>query len=89
MYIDKLDNIVNKDNHAYHTTFKIIAHILILVKNNGKDSKFKVEDHVRRSKHKTIFEKRYVPNCSEEVFVIKKWTYVISDLNNEEIVGTF
>ena len=32
---------------------------------------------------------------SEEVFVIKKvkntllWTYVISDLNREEIVGTF
>ena len=34
-------------------------------------------------------------NCSEEVFVISKiknivpWTYVISDLNGEKIVGTF
>ena len=32
------------------------------------------------------------PNWSEEVFVIKNtvpWTYVINDLNEEEIVGTF
>ena len=31
-------------------------------------------------------------NWSEEVFVIKNtvpWTYVINDLNEEEIVGTF
>ena len=39
--------------------------------------------------------KRYVPNCFEEAFVIKKvkntvpWTYVISNLNVEETVGTF
>ena len=36
-----------------------------------------------------------MPNWSEEVFVIKKvkntvpWTYVINDLNGEEIRGTF
>ena len=36
-----------------------------------------------------------MPNWSEEVFVIKKvkntvpWTYVIKDLNGEEIIGTF
>ena len=42
-----------------------------------------------------IFSKGYVPNWSEEVFLIKKvknavsWTYVISDLNGEEIVGIF
>ena len=34
-------------------------------------------------------------NCSEEIFAIKKikntvpWTYVINDLNGEEIIGTF
>ena len=37
----------------------------------------------------------YTPNCSEEVFVIKKvkntvpWTYVSNDLNGEEIIGAF
>ena len=36
-----------------------------------------------------------MPNWSEEIFVIMKikntvlWTYVINDLNGEEIVGTF
>ena len=63
--------------------------------NNEKDSEFKVDDHVRMPKYKNIFEKCYVRNWSEEVFVIKKvkntvsWTYATSDLNGEEIVGTF
>ena len=60
----------------------------------NKDS-YKVGDHVRISKYKNIFAKGYTPNWSEEVFVIKKvkntvpWTYVINDLNGEEIIGTF
>ena len=60
-----------------------------------KDPKFKVGDHVRISKYKNIFAKGYTPNWSEEVFVINKikntvpWTYVINDLNGEEIPGSF
>ena len=60
-----------------------------------KDPKFKVGDHVRISKYKNIFAKGYMPNWSEEVFVVKKvkntvpWTYVINDLNGEEITGKF
>ena len=36
-----------------------------------------------------------MPNWSEEIFIIKKiknavpWTYVVNDLNGEEIIGTF
>ena len=62
---------------------------------NGKDPKFKVGDYVRISKYKTIFAQGYMPNWSEEIFVISKtkntvpWTYVINDLNDEEIIGTF
>ena len=62
---------------------------------NDKDPKFKIGDIVRISKYKNMFAKGYVPNCSEEAFVIKKikntvpWTYTISDINREEIVGTF
>ena len=62
---------------------------------NKKDPKFKVADHVRISKYKNLFAKGCTPNWSEEVFVIKKvkntvpWTYVIDDLNDEEITGTF
>ena len=36
-----------------------------------KDSKFKIGDTVRISKYKSISAKGYVPNWSEEVFVIK------------------
>ena len=73
-----------------------IIHILILKKKlNDKDPKFKVGDRVRISKYKNIFAKGYTTNSSEEVFIIKKvrntvtWTYVINDLNGEEIIWTF
>ena len=60
-----------------------------------KNLKFEVGDHVRISKYKNIFTKGFMPNWSEEIFVIKKIkntvprTYVINDLNGEEIIGTF
>ena len=44
---------------------------------------------------KLILLNGYFPNWFEEIFVIKKvkntvlWTYVINDLNNEEIIGSF
>ena len=62
---------------------------------NDKDPIFKVGDYVRISKYKNIFAKGYKPNWSEEVFVVSKikntvpWTYVINDLNGDEITGTF
>ena len=62
---------------------------------NDKDPKFKVGDYLRISKYKNIFEKGYMPNWSEEVFISIKirnavpWTYVINDLNGEKIIGTF
>ena len=64
-------------------------------KINKKNPKFKIGDTVRISKQKNIFPKGYTPNWPEENFVIKKvkntvpWTYIISDLKAEEIVGTF
>ena len=62
---------------------------------NDNNPKFKVGDQVRIWKYKNIFSKGYTPNWPEEAFVIKKtkntvpWTYVIDDLNGEEITGTF
>ena len=55
---------------------------------NDKDPKFKIDDIVRISKYQSIFAKGYVPNWSEEDFVIKKvknfmsWKYLISDLKD-------
>ena len=62
---------------------------------NEKDPKFKVGYHIRISKYKNIFAKGYAPNWSEEIFVINQikntvpWTYVIRDLNGEEVIGSF
>ena len=91
VYIDKLDDVVNKSNNTYHGTskikrvdvkpsthfdfnkendkegpkFKIGDHVRIL-----RRSKFKIGDHVRILKYKNMFPKGYIPNWSEEVFVI-------------------
>ena len=100
VYIDKLDDFVNEYNNTYHTTikmkpmdFKDNTYINTDKDINDKDPKFKIGDRVRISKYKNIFAKGYTQNWSEEVFVIKKvknivpWTYVINDLNGEEIMG--
>ena len=102
VYIDKLDDIVNECNNIYHTTIKMRpidvkdnTYINTSKNINNKDPKFKVGDRVRISKYKNMFPKVYMPNWSEEVFIIKKvkntvpWTYVIDDLNGEEIIETF
>ena len=68
--IDKLDYITNKYNNTYHSTIKIKPSSS--KESNNKDSKFKIGDIVRISKYKNIFAKDYVPNWSEEIFLIKK-----------------
>ena len=101
VYIDKLDDIVNKYSNTYHRTIKMKVvdvkgsiYIDFNKENNKQGPKFKVSD-VRISKYKNIFTNSYVPNWSEEVFAIKKvkntvpWTCVVSDLNGKEVVGTF
>ena len=102
IYIDVLDEIVNKYNNAVHRTIKMkpidITPDSFAENNedsNKKDPKFKVDDRVRISKYKKIFAERYASNWSEDVFVVSKikntlpWTYVISDVNGEEIAGSF
>ena len=102
VYIDKLDDIVNKYNNAYHRAIKMkpidlksSTYIDSSKEINDEDPKFKIVDIVRKSKFKNIFAKSYVPNWSDEIFVIRKvkntvpWTQVVSDLKGEEIVGRF
>ena len=102
VYIDKLDDMVTQYNNTYHRTIKMRpidvkdnTYINIGKEVNDKDPKFKVGDHVKISKYKNNFAKGYTPNWSEEIFVVKKikntvpWTYVINDLNDEQIIGTF
>ena len=102
VYIDKLDDKVNKYKNTNHRATKMKAadvksttYIDFHKENNKEDPEFTVSNHVRTSKYKRMFAKCYVPNWSQEVFPIKTvkntvpWTYVISDLNGKEIVGTF
>ena len=102
VYIDELADIANKYNNTYHNTIKIKSFhvksstcIDANVKDNDKDSQFNFGNRVRISKYKNIFAKGYVPNWSEQVFVIKNvkdtvpCTYLINDFKDEEIVGKF
>ena len=105
VYFDVLDDIVNKYNNTIHRTIKMKSTEVtddyfakdpsIELHPNKKDPQFKVGDEVRIWKYKNIFAKVYTPNWSEEVFVINKiknaipWTYVVNDLNGEEIIGSF
>ena len=102
IYFNVLDSIVDKYNNTYHNSIKMKpidvkskSHAEYNVDCNDKDPKFKIGDHVRISRYKKVSAKEYAPHWSEEVFVIKKvkntvlWTYVIMDLNSEDIVGTF
>ena len=86
MYIDKLDDTVKEYDNTYHRTIKMKpidvkdnTYVNIGKEVNDKDPKFKVGDHVRISKYKNIFAKGYTVS----------WTYVINDLNGEEVIGTF
>ena len=79
VYIDKLDDTIDKYNNTHHRTIEMKS---IDVKNNiyinidkevnDNDPKFKVGGHVRISKYKNIFAKGCIPNWSEEIFVIKE-----------------
>ena len=102
MCIDKLDDLVSNHNNTDHSTIKqkpvdvkSCTYLDSSKEINDKNHKFKIGDIVRISKYKNIFATGYLPNWSEKIFVIKKvkntvpWTYVMSDLNREEIVGTF
>ena len=58
VHIDKLDNIVNKQNNIYHSTTKIKSvdvksgtHVDFSKEDNQKDSKSKISDIVRISKY--------------------------------------
>lgn len=58
-------------------------------------AEFKVGDHVRLSKYRTVFEKGYTPNWTTEIFRIKKVqyntdpiTYILEDYKNNKIEGS-
>ena len=102
VYYDTLDDIINKYKNTVHKTIKMKpvdvtndSFAKYNEESNKKDPKFKIGDHVRISKYKNIFAKGYALNWSEKFFISSKinntvpWIYVISDMNGEDITGTF
>ena len=74
LYIDNLDDIVNKYNNTYHRTIttkpvdvKPSMCIDFDKESNKEGPKFKVGDLVRISRYKNNFAKDYVPNSSKKL----------------------
>ena len=98
IYFDVLDYIFDRYNNTVHRTIKIKpidvtgdSYVEYNEGSNKKDPKFKVNDHARTSKYKNIFAKGF----AMEVFILNEikntvpWTYTISDLSGENVIGTF
>ena len=73
LYVDELDDIVNKYNNTYHSTIKmksvdVISNTCIDSNKeiNNKNPKFKIGDIVGISKYKNIFAIGYTPDWSED-----------------------
>ena len=84
MYIDKLDDIVNKYTNIYNSAIKMKpdnvksnTYIDFSKEIGYKDTEFEIDDIIRISKYKNKFAKVYTLNWSEDVFVIQNtvlWT---------------
>lgn len=106
-WIDALSLLVAEYNARKHRTInmrpvdvtptiakKLLTTIYSRIKIAGQ-SRFKVNDFVRVSKYKTVFDKGYTPNWSTEVFKVTKVqhtnpvTYLLEDCRGEPIAGGF
>ena len=109
-YLDILPKILSQYNNTKHSSIKMTPVEASKKKNEStvyfslygdmeqlsSKPRFKVGYNVRKDKYKRkIFDKRYTPNWTEEIFLVHKIqstnpiTYRLKDLNNEEIQGSF
>ena len=106
-WLDVLQDAVYSYNHSVHRVIKRKPATVTQAdvasmreerqesRSKGKDN-IRVGDTVRISKVKSVFEKGYLPNWTEELFTIadvnrkyKPITYKLKDANNEVIEGSF
>ena len=107
-YLDKLHGLVNYNyNQSMHRSIKMKPSEVTAMNAQqvwrtlyGKRPpvikyKFKVGDQVKISKHKRVFEKSYLPNWSEETFIVAQRlprdppVYRLKEHDGELIQGTF
>ena len=98
VYIDSLNDIANRYNNTVHRTTKMkpvdVTGDSYVEYNEGfnkKGPKFKVNDHVRISKYKFFLLKDMFQIGQEKFLLLLTvpWTYTISNLNGEKVIGTF
>lgn len=106
-WVNELPRLVSDYNNRRHRTIgmrpvdvnsevaeKLLGTVYSHIKIMGP-AKFKVNDSVRVSKHKTTFSKGYTPNWTTEVFKIVKVqrtnpvTYLLEDYRGKQIAGAF
>lgn len=107
-WVRMLQEIVKKYNNTKHRTTRmkpsditkqneqeLLKTAYNRIKLVNVNHKFKVGDHVRISKVRGVFDKKYMPNWSTEIFIIRKVqltnpvTYLLKDINNRDIQGGF
>ena len=100
VYFDVLDDIVDNNNNAFHRIIgmrptdvskktlknKIFKHMTAVSKNVYYDVLDDIVDNYNNTFHRIIGMK---PIDVSKIKNTVPWTYVISDLNCEEITGTF
>jgi hypothetical protein len=108
-YMKMLQAIVNATNNSMHRTLGRTPNSI--TKKNEKEVRketyedktsipnkqvYKVGDHVRITKEKSVLAKGYAPNFTNEIFVVRKIlknrkpaTHKLVDLNGEEVEGIF
>jgi len=101
-FVDKYNNAWHSSINMTPVEASKIINTITVYRNLYQDltirpihAKFKIGDKVRILKKKKFFEKGFTPNWTEEVFTVSKIqrtdpiTHKITDLNDEEIQGTF
>jgi len=106
-WINILQNVVDGYNSSKHSTIgmaprevkesnsQIVRQRLDVPKTSIKKPKFKLNQWVRLSRYKNIFEKGYEGNWTEELFQIIEikntvpTTYIVKDERGEKVSGSF
>lgn len=106
-YIDRLADLVHSYNHSYHSSIKMrpvdvnetnilqVWKNLHKIKEPKKEPNLKINTFVRIGRKKSMFEKGYETNFTEEIFkiirVIKRPVpvYELEDFDGEKIDGLF
>ena len=108
IWVNDLDKLVNEYNNSYHLSIKMkpilaskksnenyVRNNLYNFKYTNKKPKFSIDDRVRASLLKNTFEKSYISNWSQEIFIIDNIKtsnvhyYFLKDLQREKIDGIF